>query len=394
MAGLVLLLSMAASIQPLLDVGSLGAWVLVTAVQLGHCLSLVWRRTNVVRMALVIALVSAVQLATIPTPLVSDIAVLIGLYSAARWSRSVVVRYAVLAGGLVAAVGAAFRWPVITTATGVAVYFAFLAGLGFLAWLIGDLTGRRARYLAGIEAQNLALLREREQAIALAKAEERNDIARELHDVLAHSLAVIAVQAEGAAYATSNEQKRRWESIAATLDTIAHTARESLAETRRVVSHLRSTAPPVTDASPALPNTDPGLEPPTPDLTDVARLCSRVTESGRRVDLRMDGEVAVIPAEVSRAAYRILQDSLTNALKYGRQNDPINVEVEHRTETLHLVVTNTVYPSRSTRPHDKPGYGVVGMLERARSVGGHLTAAADHRGRFVVEAHLPGGGAS
>lgn len=395
LAGVVWLASMVTSNPSLLALDQAGAWVLVTALTTGQALSLVWRRRNVPLMALVLSVFSVAQLATISTALFSDVAVLIALYSAARWTDAARVRYSVLAGALLLGLVAAFRWVTLVVPTGVFAYFAFTAGFMGLAWFAGDVSLRRARYTAGLEEQNLVLQRERAQADELAAAAERNAIARELHDVLAHSLAVIAVQAEGAAYSARNEQTRTWEPVAATLQTIADTARDSLAETRRVVFQLRDT-PADGAAARTAAATDPStwVAAPAPDLGDVAALCSRLTDAGRPVQLSRSGDLSDLTHEVSRASYRIIQESLTNALKHGSPRSPITVEVRRLGAQVHLVVTSTLERA-SVQPFEQtPGSGLAGMTERARSVGGHVTAGADGHGSFIVNATLPVRGAS
>jgi len=395
LAGLVWLASMATSNPSLLALDQADAWVVVIALTTGQALSLVWRRRNVPLMALVLAVFSVAQLVTISTALFSDVAVLIALYSSARWTDAARVRYSVLAGALVLGLVSAFRWVTELVPSGVFAYFIFTAGFMALAWFAGDVSLRRARYTAGLEEQNLVLQRERAQANELAAAAERNAIARELHDVLAHSLAVIAVQAEGAAYSARNEQTRTWAPVAATLQTIADTARDSLAETRRVVFQLRDT-PAGNNAAAAGAASDPATWPeaPAPDLGDVEALCSRLTDAGRPVRLNRAGDLSELPHEVSRASFRIIQESLTNAIKHGSPGSPITVEVGGRGPQVHLVVTSTLGPAGDRSFEQTPGSGLAGMAERARSVGGHVAARADGHGSFIVDATLPIGGAS
>jgi signal transduction histidine kinase len=395
LAGIVWLASVVTSTPSLLALDQADAWVVVTALSTGQALSLVWRRRNVPRMALALGLFCVAQLVTISTPLFSDVAVLIALYSAARWTEAARVRYSVLAGAVLLGLVAAFRWVTLVVPTGVLAYFALSAGFIGLAWFAGDVSLRRAKYTAGLEEQNLVLQRERAQANELAAAAERNAIARELHDVLAHSLAVIAVQAEGAAYSARNEQTRTWEPVAATLQTIADTARDSLAETRRVVFQLRDTPAGVTAANTgAATNPSTWTAAPAPDLDDVAALCARLTQAGRPVQLSHAEDLTDLTHEVSRASYRIIQESLTNALKHGSPRSPITVEVSRRGPQVHLVITSTLEPARDQAYEQSPGSGLAGMTERARSVGGHVTAGADSHGRFVVNATLPIRGAS
>jgi signal transduction histidine kinase len=390
LAGLVWLGSVAASIPALLVLEQADAWVVVTALITGQALSLVWRRRNVPLMALVLAVFCGAQLVIVSTPLFSDVAVLIALYSAARWTEVARVRYSVLAGALLLGLVAALRWVTLVVPSGVLAYFTFSAGFMGLAWFAGDVSLRRARYMAGLEEQNLVLQRERAQANELAAAAERNAIARELHDVLAHSLAVIAVQAEGAAFSARNERTRTWEPVAATLQTIADTARDSLAETRRVVFQLRD-APADVRAEGTGAATDPSTwtAAPAPDLGDVAALCARLTDAGRPVQLSHAGDLTDLTREVSRAAYRIIQESLTNALKHGAPRSPITVEMSQAGPQLHLMISSTLEHSGDRPVEQTPGSGLAGMTERARSVGGAVTAGADDHGRFVVTATLP-----
>lgn len=393
LAALVWLGSAALSVPPLLQLHRGDAWFVVLLVTSGIALSLVWRRRSVAVMALVLGVVGAVQLALVELPLAADMATLIAMYSGARWTQRTWLRVSVLAGGLAFCVVAALRWVVVVDPQGVLIYVLFLAGFVSVAWFAGDVSLRRVRYTSGLEHQNLVLVRERAQARELAAAAERNAIARELHDVLAHSLAVIAVQAEGAAYAAATgAQGPAGESLATTLQTIADTARDSLAETRRVVFQLRETPPGGNASSGRGPGEPDALTTnPAPDLGDVAGLCARLGDAGREVRLVESGDLAGVTHEVSRAAYRIVQESLTNALKHGAPDAPITVDVALREDRVHVRVVSEM--AESSVPPLGTGSGLVGMDERARSVRGHLTAG-ESDGRFVVEASLPAGGAA
>ena len=244
----------------------------------------------------------------------------------------------------------------------VAVMLAAMFGLG-LAWTTGALVRTALRARENRRAQEIA------EATAAAEA-ERVRIARDMHDVVAHSLAVVIAQADGARYAQGREAAAAERALA----TISTTARAALSDVRMLLTQLRSTE----------------AEGPQPQLADLEQLYAQVRTAG--VELRVDVDPAPppdAPAAVQLAVYRILQEALTNALRHGR--GAVDIGLAWQADRVDLLVRNPVSP----HAHDdaqtlRRGHGVIGMRERAQLVGGTLSATAES-GVFVVRATLPMG---
>ena len=229
---------------------------------------------------------------------------------------------------------------------------------------------RSRQELAGaLAVRTVELEHEREAAAGLAVAEERRRIARELHDVVAHSLSVIVLQAGAERRDLAAERP----SSAATLGTIESTARSALAEMRRLLGVLR-------DPDEAL-----SLAPP-PGLARLPELAAQVGEAGLSVRLEVTGDRQPLPTGFDLSCYRIVQESLTNALRHGAATRA-TVTVQYRTGEVRLEVLDdgTAAPSQE----HVPGHGLVGMRERAALFGGELSAGRLERGGWQVRARLP-----
>ncbi|WP_427925459.1 sensor histidine kinase [Streptomyces sp. cg40] len=214
--------------------------------------------------------------------------------------------------------------------------------------------------------------RTREEEARRRVAEERLRIARDLHDLLAHSITLIGVRTSVAAHVLTEDPDRLDRAaVAKALDDIADTCRAARGELRTTLEVLRDDGPP--DERGPLPGLD-GL----PDLAATAR------GAGAKVELAVLADA--VPAAVGAAAYRIVQEALTNAVRHGGRADlTVRVGVRERDGALHVDVTDDGLGSGAA----PPGFGLVGMRERVRSVGGTLTAGRlDTRG-FHVNAVLP-----
>ncbi len=233
-------------------------------------------------------------------------------------------------------------------------------------WLLGRLMrGRRRSAAAKAEATRLELDREQQRRSALEY--ERARMARELHDVLAHSVSVMGVQAGAAEQVLARDPER----TRPVLRSIQQTSRESVAELRRLLGMLRSD-----DLEPELA--------PQPRLGELDMLLARMREAGLPVRLRIDGTARPLPAGVELAAYRVVQESLTNALKHAQ---PSHVEVILRFEaaTLRISIENDGVRAAG----DGTGHGLIGMNERVSLYGGTLTAGAGPDGTFHLDAQIP-----
>ena len=244
--------------------------------------------------------------------------------------------------------------------------FVFLTG----AWVVGDNVRSRRERAAALEQRAAALEREREEHTLRAAQEERARIARELHDVVAHHLSVITVQA-GAARLVSEE---RPEEARAALARIEDVSRNALAEMRRLLGVLRST--------------DDGPDrAPQPGLGGLESLLEPVRRAGIRVVTEVSGEPRPLPAELDLTAFRIVQEAVTNTLRHADAT-ALRVVVRYAEEDLEIEVID-----HGSRPKRDPGgigngKGIRGMRERVGLFGGSVEVEVEPDG-FAVRARLP-----
>jgi signal transduction histidine kinase len=230
-----------------------------------------------------------------------------------------------------------------------------------IAWLLGSLVRSRRLY---VQAQR----REQEERALTAVAEERNRIARELHDVIGHSVSVMTVQASAVRRLMRPDQAKE----RAALETVEATGREALGEMRRMVGVLRN-------GSGA-----PDLTPP-PTLDQLDRLVENFREAGLEVELRTDGAPGPLPPGLDLTAYRLVQEALTNTLKHAQATSAV-VSVQYRPDVLVISVRDD---GRGPDADGVPGNGLLGMQERVAVYGGRLTAGAAPGGGYELCAELP-----
>jgi signal transduction histidine kinase len=236
------------------------------------------------------------------------------------------------------------------------------------AWAAGAARGVQLRYEA----------RAARQAIRRAVADERLSIARELHDVITHSMSLITVKASVANYLIES----RPEEVRATLTLIETTGRGALTEMRRMLGVLRADS----DTEQAAPGDAGNERAPAPGLAELEALAEHAAEAGVHVDLDVSADRDV-PEGVALAVYRIVQEALTNVVKHAA---PTRCRVRvGRTGRDVLIDVTDDGPGRSSRPAGTGGHGIVGMRERAALFGGELEAAPGPHGGFRVTARLP-----
>ena len=239
------------------------------------------------------------------------------------------------------------------------------------AVIVGEAVRQRTEIVAELGATQEAMaVSEREQTAM----EERARIARELHDIVAHHLSVIAVQCETARLTSprlSADARSRFEAIGST-------AREALTETRRLLGVLREDVGNGAERAP-----QPGLDQ-LPELVDTAR------DAGARIRLIMQGRAVRLPAGIDLAAYRIVQEALTNARRHAPGAD-VDVEVSYGDDSLLLRVRD--HGPGLENGELEAGHGLVGMRDRATIAGGTFSCGAAEGGGFLVEATLPTAGA-
>ncbi|WP_327402490.1 sensor histidine kinase [Streptomyces sp. NBC_01288] len=215
--------------------------------------------------------------------------------------------------------------------------------------------------------------------------EERSRIARELHDVVAHHMSVISIQAQVAPHLVENPSDELKEN----LDGIRQNALEALAELRRVLGVLRSENPeyPEDPYAIAAPGTGAAPHSPQPTLDRLDALMENTRAAGLDVHSDIRGEARPLAPGVELSAYRIIQEALSNALRHA-PGSTVAVEVTHLAEGLQLTVTNS-RPRQAVQPSPGAGHGLLGMRERASMLGGHLTATRTLHGGFAIVAFLP-----
>ncbi|HZQ65819.1 MAG TPA: sensor histidine kinase [Gaiellaceae bacterium] len=237
-----------------------------------------------------------------------------------------------------------------------------------VAWIVGFAVGGKGREAEEARERAAQAEREREERALRAVSDERARIARELHDVVGHSVSVMTVQASAVRRLLDEDQDRERESLVV----VEQTGREALAEMRRLVGVLRR------------PEEAPALAP-QPSLEHLARLVDQVREAGLRVDVRVEGDAVQLPASVDLTAYRLVQEGLTNALKHARAE---RAEVVVRYDDGHVEVTVSD-DGRGGGDGEKGGHGLVGMRERVSVYGGELEAGPRPDGGYRLRARLP-----
>ena len=240
---------------------------------------------------------------------------------------------------------------------------------GMLMWLAGRAVRSRAELTAELHEAAQVAHEQREAGAARAVAEERRRIAREMHDVVAHSVSTMVIQAGGARRILARDPQRAIDAAAL----IERTGREALSEMRHLLGVLHAG-----DESASLT--------PQPTLQQLGALLERSRAAGLPVELHIDGEAHELSAGVDLAAYRLVQEALTNALKHGGGHAA--VRVRYQDHELRVTITDR---GDGTVKHRvvSGGNGLVGMRERVRVIGGELHAGPRAGGGFEVDARLP-----
>ena len=246
--------------------------------------------------------------------------------------------------------------------------FAGVVLLFSIAWLTGFAIGRKLEQASAAQERAERLESEREAEARAAVAEERARIARELHDVVGHSVSVMTVQASAVRRRLLPDQEQEREA----LEIVEQTGREALAEMRRLVGVLRR------------PEEAPALAP-QPSLQHLDRLVAQAGESGLPVELRIEGEPTPLPPGVDLTAYRLVQEGLTNAIKHARASKA-DVVVTYSDGTVEVSVTDD---GTGDGDGGGGGHGLVGMRERVSVYGGELEAGPRPEGGYALKARLP-----
>ncbi|WP_433729471.1 sensor histidine kinase [Actinoplanes sp. CA-051413] len=249
-----------------------------------------------------------------------------------------------------------------------------LEDLGWMgmAVAVGDAVRTRRAYVAAVEERAVRAERTRDEEARRRVAEERLRIARELHDIVAHHIALIGVQSEVATHLLRQEPDQAEEA----LSHVRQSVRTVLDELSSVLTVLRRADDP-----------EPSTEP-APGVDRLGGLLDSVAAAGLRVAHQQEGEARPLPSAVDLAAYRIVQESLTNVRKHGG-GPAAHLRLRYTPGGLAIEVENRVGRGPAAGPEPRTGHGLTGMRERAASVGGTLDAGPGPGGRFLVRAFLP-----
>ena len=352
-----------------------GAHGTVLSLALGAAISvpLYWRRRSPFGVLVVCFVLGAAQLTAAlvggvngrTLPGFYDLAIIIAIYSAVAYGTRAARLVAVIGGNGGAAI-AALVWAstVKNTANEAAALFALFAPVT-LAWALGTAARTRRAYLTGLEDRAERLQREREALARVAVAEERERIARELHDIIAHSVSVMVVQSDGADAAI--EQENLGEARKA-VGAIGRTGRDALTDLRLLLGMLRS---------------DRGIAEPQPGIDQLQDLIRSVP---LEVRLRVEGKPREISQGLALAVFRIVQEALTNTVKHAGPQASADVRLTYSSTAMEVEVSDDgcgpITPGRS-------GHGLIGMRERVAMGGGTFTAGPRLSGGFRVLVRLP-----
>jgi signal transduction histidine kinase len=336
--------------------------------QLGLVIPLWWRRRAPLVALHATAAVFLLQW-TIGVVLRADVALLVAVYSLVRYGRLRRLHFAA------PVLLVAFVLVVVRLAGTLSLWDVgfFVVSTGTAAVALGFAMRIRRDQLAALRDRAVRLEIERDQRSKLAAATERTRVAREMHDILGHSLSVIVSLADGGAYAADVAPERSKEA----LQLIGDTGRRSLAELRRMLGVLREQSD------------EPNLRP-QPTIADLDPLCQRVREAGPRVDYQSTGDLDALDRGVQLTTFRIVQEALTNTLKHAGPHTRVHLTLRIDGARLRIQVRDTGPPDAADRPAHpgESGHGLIGMQERAALYGGTITVGPTLGGGWNVAADL------
>ncbi|MHA5053342.1 sensor histidine kinase [Streptomyces sp. SD15] len=345
------------------------------ALMAGYCVPLLWRQR---RPVLVFALTSAVAAVSLVLDAAtgSEAARIVALLNVGRRGRPVTLAVCLAVAVTQTSVAVVVRGDAPSTDLQTPV-LALVQSALVAAVAAAGLVGRVVNaYIRALHERAVRLEVERDQRARLAAAAERARVAREMHDILGHTLAVIVGLANGAAGLTEAKPQRGAE----ILRIIADSGRGALAELRRLLAVIG-------DDEKATPEETPLA--PQPGINDLRPLLERVRAAGPTVTLHTDGDLTHLATGLQLAVYRVVQEALTNTLKHAAPDTTAHVTVTADGTAVHVTVEDTG-PPRTPPTHDREGEGrgLVGMRERAALYGGSVTAGPNPLGGWTVRARL------
>lgn len=336
-------------------------------------LPLIWRRKHLGFAAAIIVAAHLIQLVVHTDFLPSQISVPIVIYTLAAYGK----RWQSIAGMITGFLGAFLmssklvilggNWSI----SGWLISFLGLALTIMVSWTFGDLARTRRIATQTLEDRARRLEIERQQERDLAAADERSHIAREMHDIVAHSLSVIITQADGARYASEHDPEIARETLA----TISNTGRGSLREMRRLLGVLR--------------NDEEASTRPLPTLADVEDLLESTRKTGLDIEYQPTGTPRrELPAGAELTAYRAIQEALTNVVKHAGPSARCSVELAWDNRGLKMTISDNGRGAGALGSSDS-GQGLRGMQERVSLYDGSVEAAPQNGGGFRVTVFIP-----
>ncbi|ARU50543.1 signal transduction histidine kinase [Cellulosimicrobium cellulans] len=409
--------------------GTSGGWAAFWALLL--LAPLPWRRSRPLVSAITVYSVALVHLlAGYLVIFPADFAVLVALYSVTvygpRWAHRTAI-VSSLVGAVVLGVALGLLSGRLTDLATMVFFTSAFGGMTFLAvWAFGLVRRSRRETIAALVDRAERLEVERDQQAQIATAAERARIAREMHDIVAHSLSIVIAQADGGRYAAAHDPDAATRALA----TVSETGRTALADMRRLLGVLRSEPPrvvvppgsgvgpsgtltlpsgrgpagtppsgsPYGPAAPGHPASATGAtaaleRAPQPDTADLETLVAQVRDSGMRVSFVRVGQARPLPPGAGLTVYRVCQEALTNVLKHAGPDPEVTVVVRWGAATLDLEVEDDgrgASASAAARQDARPGgYGVLGMRERAALFGGSVQVGPRAGGGFRVHLRIP-----
>lgn len=292
---------------------------------------------------------------------------LLVFFGAAAYGRPP-TRWLGLVGTLVAALGVFSGLGFYAGVFSGVLIFLFTFSFFGLAWVAGLLVSVNRSRRAAQTGELVATVRLGEAKQEVTLEQERNRVARDVHDIVAHSLAVVIAQADGARYAAKDIPAP----VVEALENIASTSRAALTDVRTLLGELRH-------------NQEAG---PQPGMDDLDALVRGFRDSGLEVEWSTYGSASELSDTSALAVYRIVQEALTNALRHGDRAQPVELVLDWGHSSVAVVVANGV-PRGASVPANPAGHGIPGMRERATLAGGELEAGEGSSGRFRVRATIP-----
>lgn len=357
------------------------AWAGTSAGTIGYVLLAVvllaplwWRGERPREVFAAVAALSFVQWLAGIDPIPANLSVLVALFAVAAacsvpWT---IAAWLVTELGVWLSMVDLADWPQAASLEG----FVSASGFVIAIAIAGGYVNTRRRYLESLEERAERAERERDQRAAIAAAAERARIARELHDVVAHNVSVMVVQADGAAFAIDGDPEQAKKAV----QEISATGRRALAEMRRLVGVLRADDPAAEEYAPQ------------PGLAQLEDLIAKVRASGLPVELSVTGTPGGLSEGEQLVIYRVVQEALTNVLKHAGPRATARVDVEFHPDQVVLCVTDD--GRGAAAPPGEGGHGLIGMRERVAVYGGAVEAGPRRGGGFQVTARLPVGRAA